>query len=113
MVATRAEVYAALDSERDYQQIRWDGHFHPPESYCLFMEDYLQQARHQASRTDFSDPMALREYLDTIRKVTALGVACMEAFGALKRFVPQAAPWTPGYEETLTPGQLVEDIHQG
>ncbi len=125
MVATRAEVYAALDSERDYQQIRWDGHFHPPESYCLFMEDYLAQARSQASRTDFSDPMALREYLATIRKVTALGVACMEAFGALKRFTPPAEnrgyyEGRPEETESTAPGAqtivdtaLVEDVHLG
>jgi hypothetical protein len=85
MMTPRNEVYAAIDSEREYQEQRWKGHFHETESWCLFMEDYIVQARSQASRTDFSDPDALRAYLDTIRKVVALGVACMEAHGAPKR----------------------------
>lgn len=85
MSATRAEVYDAIDSEREYQERRWGGHRHEAESYCLFMEDYLQQARHQASRTDFTIDSELRAYLDTIRKVVTLGVACMEEHGAPQR----------------------------
>jgi hypothetical protein len=106
MMATREEVYAAVDSERAYQQEVWGDRFRQPEVWCLVMEDYIAEARAQAARTDFHNPLALAEYLATVRKVTALGVACMEAHGALKRFVP--AP-----QQSIVDTALVEDIHQG
>jgi hypothetical protein len=75
---SREDVYDAIDSERYYQMQRW-GQNNPHEigAWILFMEDYLAEARHLVSR---NSPEEIA--LDTIRKVTALGVACMEQHGA-------------------------------
>ncbi len=89
-MATRKEVYLAIDSERAYQASRWNrdttttGGFHENlADWILFMEDYLHQARHQLSRN--GEPKATQMALNTVRKVTALGVAAMEQLGAPQR----------------------------
>lgn len=88
----RKEIYSRIDDERYYQAVRW-GTFHsnaggdhpvdrpkPVESFILYMEDYLQQARHQISREEGHD-----NALDSLRKVVALGVACFEQHGVPER----------------------------
>lgn len=92
---SRAEVYAAIDSERAYQHSRAvaaDGtdngeHRHTTEEFLLYMEDYLNEARRQASRhwTPGGVGDANSPALHTLRKVVALGVACMEQNGAPPR----------------------------
>jgi len=89
-MATRNEVYAAIDSEREYQDRKGvhaskAPHEHGIESFIVYMEDYLAEARKQASRIWTEDGRAAPVVLDTIRKVTALGVACMEQHGAPSR----------------------------
>lgn len=84
-MATRAEVYEAIDGERDYQDQRWGSGScrgqHSTAEFLLFMEDYLAKARRIASTTADMDVAVL----DVVRKVTALGVVCMEQNGAPKR----------------------------
>lgn len=85
-MVNRNEVYEALDSERRYQNVRWPGHVHTNhslEEWIVYMEDYLAEAKHLLSRhaSAVADPQAL----DIIRKITAMGVACMEFHGAPKR----------------------------
>lgn len=87
----RSEVYAAIDSERDYQEMRIvrDGSTaspespHTPEEYLLYMEHYMGLARATASTV--WGPACKPAILDAMRKVIALGVACMEAHGAPHR----------------------------
>lgn len=92
MKATRAEVYAAIDGERDYQDSVWNknttttGGQHSVTEWILFMEDYLMQARQQVTRN--AEPMANLVALETMRKITAMGVACMEQNGVSPRIVP-------------------------
>lgn len=85
-MTTREEVYAVLDGEREYQG-KWDNApsegLHEVGAFICFMQDYLDEARHQISRG--SDPEASLAALHTLRKVTAMGVACMEQHGAPKR----------------------------
>ena len=80
----RSEVYRLIDGEREYQQY-WDRErkdFNlserdeslPVEAWILWMEDYLQQARRAATIENRDKTVAL----ETIRKVAALAVACME-----------------------------------
>lgn len=101
MKATRAAVYAAIDSERAYQEMRIarDGttgttgnaeHAHEHESYILYMDDYMRELKHVTSHT--WGPGAIPASMNVLRKVVALGVACMEAHGA-----PQRA----GFEQPL------------
>lgn len=81
---TREDVYKVIDSERDYQEMRVvrdsGAGYHTVEEYLLYMEDYLNEARKVASRTWGSSSKEMT--LDVIRKVTALGVVCMEQNGA-------------------------------
>lgn len=91
-MASRKEVYKALDSERAYQRFRAETvsgegtgeHIHSVEEFVLYMDDYLRELKTQLSRTwtpDGQVPAAL----DTLRKITAMGVACMEQHGAPQR----------------------------
>ena len=75
----REVVYAAIDSERDYQERRWNLH-HEVAAFILFMEEYLGFARNVISTK--GDPQASDEALHQIRKVAGLAVACMEQHGA-------------------------------
>ena len=85
----RTEVYEAIDSERNYQEILWNNlnkSINNPSSFILWMEDYLDQARHLASTEDERPGHEGHEkIMAAIRKVTALGVACMELNGVEKR----------------------------
>jgi hypothetical protein len=86
---TREEVYKAIDSERAYQDSRWNEHTtttkgqHTVSEWLLYMQDYLTQGINQASRNP--DPQATEMCLNTIRKITAMGVCCMEQLGAPRR----------------------------
>lgn len=81
MSASRAEVYRAIDAERDYQDGRWTPKTtstsgrHSVAEFVLFMDEYLSQARKELSRN--GEPAASSMALDTLRKVVAMGVACM------------------------------------
>lgn len=88
----RITVYAALETERQYQIKRWgvrqaDGSFrevpHSVEDFVLYMEDYLHEARHQLSR--LPEPEARDVALDTLRKVVTMGIACFEQHGVQRR----------------------------
>ena len=79
----REDVYKLIDGEREYQK-KWDAQriekglptrdkYATVESWILWMEDYLTRARTAA--TNDTDKTTALEH---IRKVTALGVACME-----------------------------------
>ena len=81
--ATRDEVYLAIDGERDYQS-KWDleesqGQ-HSVAEFIVYMQAYLNKAIEAVSFS--ADPAASQAALHVIRKVTALGVACMEQNGA-------------------------------
>lgn len=87
---TRDEVFQALNTERDYQDAKGAAnggapHKHELESYVIYMEDYLAELRNQLSRIWVSDGKPPTVALDTLRKVTALGVAAMEEHGAPQR----------------------------
>ena len=87
----RKDVYAAIDSERDYQEMRMvrDGSTatadqpHTPEEFLLYMEHYMHEARAKASLV--WGPECRPQLLDALRKVVALGVACFEAHGVPHR----------------------------
>jgi hypothetical protein len=90
----RADVYKAIDGEREYQQ-KWEDAEskgkHETGAFILFMEHYLQEARRLESTLEnggngVAEKLLGREgSLDFVRKVTALGVACMEQNGAPER----------------------------
>lgn len=84
---TRSEVYSVIDGERAYQDAgagnakRHEGQpAMTPGEYILCMERLLDQAREVWYLPDGGIAC-----LDPLRKVTALGVACMELHGAPSR----------------------------
>ena len=89
MKLTRERVYEVINSERKYQNSLWDNHEkegNNPSSWLLWMQDYLTEAIHIASRnTEAPNTEGRNKIMGAIRKVTALGVAAMEANGAPER----------------------------
>lgn len=91
----RKEVYAILDGERDYQELRWNADTtstagkHTPEEFLLYMEHYMGLAR--VAMSTQADPQAKLDGLDIMRKVVTLGVACFEQHGVPARQVPEQA----------------------
>lgn len=88
-MTSRSEVYAAIDSERDYQDQRWNCETtptcgkHSVTEFLVYMRDYIEEALHYASRNP--DPQATEKALHDVRKVAALAVSCMEQNGAFCR----------------------------
>lgn len=76
-------VLAALDGERAYQQRRWgkDDVAEPKTvaSYLTYIRHWARVAEEQVTKG--GDHTALH----TMRKITALGVACLEGHGAPTR----------------------------
>ena len=89
MTALREEVYAAFDSERNYQDGKWgntlsgdrpgDG-TRTVDEFALYIAGYTADLTHNASHFGPTG-----DKLDIIRKIGALCVACMEQHGAPKR----------------------------
>lgn len=83
----RKEVYAAIDGERLYQDQRWvtdeNPHIHSLEEWLVYIEGYVNEAKHILSRNGAPD--CYEGALHIVRKVTAMGVACMEQNGVRSR----------------------------
>jgi hypothetical protein len=90
MKASMAEVFTAIDGERKYQDELWgptESHGqHSITEFLVFMRDYVEEALHTESRESMSS--ADLKSLHIVRKVAALGVACMEQHGAPRRSRP-------------------------
>lgn len=89
MKATREEVYAAIDGEREYQDQKWgntkssnepgDGE-RTVDEFALYISVYADKLRMLAG--EFADPQAK---LNIIRKVGTLCVNAMEQHGVVER----------------------------
>ena len=86
----RIKVYELIDSEREYQDKLWNENTtasngkHSVPAWLLYMQDYLTEASHIVSRN--SEPHASKKASNIIRKITAMGVSCMEQHGADYRY---------------------------
>lgn len=80
----RKEVYSIIDTEREYQDIRWGGKEHDSqhgvEAYILYMQHYLNKAAKAISTKE-----GVYGGLENLRKAVALGVACFEVHGVPPR----------------------------
>jgi hypothetical protein len=74
--ATRKEIYAAIDGERNYQDERWPGHRHSVTEFLVYINRYVLIGMEKMSKAD-NDNEALPE----LRKIAALAVAAMEENG--------------------------------
>lgn len=96
-MATRQEVYTAIDGERDYQDAKWGttlsgdrpanelqpGGTRTVDEFALYIVGYAHKLLDNASTFAVD-----KDKLEIIRKITALGVACMEQHGAVPRVSP-------------------------
>lgn len=74
------EVEQAVRLERAYQDERWGTEKKSVAAFLTYMRHWLTQAERDATK-ESGDHDALNQ----IRKVTALGVACMEQNGVVTR----------------------------
>lgn len=84
----REKVYEVIDGERDYQKRLHGNDPTAVNSFILYMEHYLTRAREIASTCQDGNNYPGspgQSSLECVRKVVALGVACMEQHGAPKR----------------------------
>jgi len=85
----RLDAMQAIHDERRYQAERWNEHTtstagrHSVTEFLVYMRDYVEEALHVVSRE--ADPEASEKALHIVRKVAALGVACMEQNGVRRR----------------------------
>lgn len=94
---TRNEVFAAIDQEREVQDKKWgtlDEHPHAVGSWLTIMRQLLNDAEkaYMSQHGDFGA-------LDEIRKVVAIGVACMEQHGVPLRYRKEPEMNLEGYRE--------------
>ena len=82
---TRAEVYAAIDTERKYQERMWGeaqgGRRLSIGEQILLIEEYVARARHEWSIDKGPELKAL----EFVRKIAGIAVNCMESHGAPHR----------------------------
>ena len=89
---SRNEVYAAVDSEREYQELvvepslsqeeNFDQHSVPAE--LVLMKVYVDKAMNTWASKPGSETS-----LDFVRKIAGIAVRCMENHGAPPRMVPR------------------------
>ena len=88
-MATRQEVYEAIDSERNYQNSKWNPQTttsngrHSLEEWCVYIEDYVNEAKHILSRLPKQE--ADIQAIHIMRKVAAMAVCAMEQHGSPRR----------------------------
>ena len=89
MKLTRKEVYDIIDGEREYQDSRWNEHTtasggtHDPDTWLIYIQDYVTEAIHIASRNP--NPEAQERVMEHIRKIGSMCVAAMEQNGVKPR----------------------------
>lgn len=88
----RSEVYDCIDTERQYQDLRWSPRREkndtpdaekPPAEWINYMEYHLDAAKVGVYKLEDEEALA------HVRKVAALAVRCLELHGCPKRVIPE------------------------
>lgn len=87
----RNEVYQRIDTERDYQDLRWDSEKNDGAydnekdvaEWINYIEYHIHAAKNQIYNSDKEEALA------HIRKIAALSVRTMEVHGCPKRVIPK------------------------
>lgn len=83
------DVFKSIESERNYQDARWNPEtttsegIHSLEEWIMYIEDYLSEAKHIISRSARQE--SDEKVLHIIRKVAGMAVCAMEQHGAPPR----------------------------
>lgn len=80
MKTFRAQVFEAIDREREYQLYKWGNKEHSVPGWLLIMESELKEAKEGWVRGN-GDSDALEELL----QIVAVGVAALEQHGPVER----------------------------
>jgi len=88
MKLTRQQVYELIDGEREYQDKRWKVEngarvLHSPEEWLVYIEDYLNEAKHICSREEYG--VCEAKAMNIMRKIAAMAVCAMEQNGSQPR----------------------------
>ncbi len=100
--SSRAEVFVAIDGEREYQQQVWagaDGEIDnplTPGEFLTLISVYLRKAEEAWT---VEDGMPEPNTMDVVRKIAGIAVNCMEQHGAPHR-VPVAPKAVDGLAES-------------
>ena len=94
---TRKDVFFAIEQERDHQDTQWgtlDEHPREVGSWLTIMRQLLNDAEraYMSQRGDIGA-------LDELRKVVAVGVACMQQHGVPPRYRKEPTMNLDGYRE--------------
>jgi len=88
----RQEVYSRIDTERQYQDLRWSprreknetpDESKPPAEWINYMEFHLSEAKKEVYFLNEEEALA------QVRKVAALAVRCLEIHGCPEREIPE------------------------
>lgn len=79
---TREEVYGAISGELAYQQQKFGENPHEIDAFATYIRQYSRELDEVATK-----PNAATVKLDTMRKIAAIAVRCMEQHGAPVRHV--------------------------
>jgi len=88
----RTDVYKCLDTERDYQDLRWSVRRNengtpdaekPPIEWITYIEYHLNEAKNAVYNLEDEETLA------QVRKVAALAVRCLELHGCPERVIPE------------------------
>ena len=88
----RTEVYDRIDTERQYQDLRWTprraangvaDNEKPPAEWINYMEFHLTEAKNAVYHLNDEEALA------QVRKVAALAVRCLELHGCPERVIPE------------------------
>lgn len=92
---TREQAYAIIDSERDYQDIKYktiNGYSASPEGFLLVLEELVAQARATVTQGKLPPLGSGTEIMEHIRKIGATAVRAIEQHNAMPREIPYFRP---------------------
>ena len=90
--SVRTEIYKRLDTERDYQDLRWtprrEANGTPDEEkpvaeWVNYIEYHVSAAKNEVYHLNTEEALA------HVRKVAALAVRCLELHGCPERVIPE------------------------
>ncbi len=79
----RKEVFGEINREREYQIALWKANPHSTVEFLMYIEDYINEAKHIESR--FIDSAVNTDSLHIMRKIASLAVSCLEQHGCPSR----------------------------
>lgn len=85
-MSTKEEIFAAIESEMEYQDLLWGpSRKKSREEFLAYAKDYMDEAMHILCRRSKHDKASMDQVMDGVRKTATLLVRCMEQHGVQAR----------------------------